>query len=68
MRAATLAARKQAGRVRQLYQAALADLFRAELSTDTLRRRELLRRLDVIGLRLGESADALSDAMLKRSH
>lgn len=68
VRAATLAARKQAGRMRQHYQTALAELFRADISSDTLKRRELLRRLDVIGLRLGESADALSDAMLKRSH
>ncbi|MEK8145676.1 hypothetical protein NKH18_43240 [Streptomyces sp. M10(2022)] len=37
-------------------------------SAHTLRRRELLRRLDVVGLRLGESAAVLSDAMLKRSH
>lgn len=68
VREATLAARKQAGRLRQHYQIALAELFRGEISADTLKRRELLRRLDVIGLRLGESADALSDAMLKRSH
>ncbi|MFC0624010.1 DUF47 domain-containing protein [Kribbella deserti] len=64
----TLAARKCAGRVRQLYQAALAELFQQELSIWLLKRRELLRRLDVIGLRLGECANALSDAMLKRSH
>ncbi|TDU87996.1 hypothetical protein EV138_1535 [Kribbella voronezhensis] len=64
----TLAVRKCAGRVRQLYQSSVADLFEQEVSTDLLKRRELLRRLDVVGLRLGECADALSDAMLKRSH
>jgi uncharacterized protein Yka (UPF0111/DUF47 family) len=64
----TLAVRKCAGRVRQLYQMAVAKLFEQELSTDLLKRRELLRRLDVVGLRLGECADTLSDAMLKRSH
>jgi uncharacterized protein Yka (UPF0111/DUF47 family) len=64
----TLAVRKCAGRVRQLYQSAVASLFEQEVSTDLLKRRELLRRLDVVGLRLGECADALSDAMLKRSH
>jgi hypothetical protein len=34
----------------------------------TLRRRELLRRVDVIGLRLGEAANALADGAVKRSH
>jgi hypothetical protein len=31
-----------------------------------VRRRELLRRLDVVGLRLNEAADRLSDAAIKR--
>lgn len=61
-----LSARKSAGRVRQHYQNSVAALFRAELSNDVLKRRELLRRLDVVGLRLGECAAALSDAMQKR--
>ncbi|NIK58548.1 DUF47 family protein [Kribbella shirazensis] len=68
VRRTAVAARKCSGRVRQLYQSALAALFLRELSTDVLKRRELLRRLDIVGLRLGECADALSDAMLKRSH
>lgn len=65
--AAALQVRKRGGRVRQLYQLAMTDLFAQKLSADLLKRRELLRRLDVVGLRLGECADALSDAMLKRS-
>ncbi|HEY3558446.1 MAG TPA: DUF47 family protein [Kribbella sp.] len=68
VRRTSVAVRKCAGRIRQLYQFALAALFERELSTDVLKRRELLRRLDIVGLRLGECADALSDAMLKRSH
>jgi len=66
--AATEAARKAAGQVRRHYQLAMAELLRQEVGTETLTRRELLRRLDVVGLRLGESVAALSDAMLKRSH
>lgn len=66
--AATSAARKAAGQVRRHYQLAMAELLRQEIDADTLRRRELLRRLDVVGLRLGECVAALSDAMLKRSH
>jgi hypothetical protein len=34
---------------------------------ESLKRRELLRRLDVIGLRLGEAAAAFADALLKRN-
>jgi hypothetical protein len=63
-----LAARKAAGRVRREYQTAVARLFEQELTADTLRRRELLRRLDVIGLRLNAAAADLSDALLKRGH
>lgn len=66
--AATSEARKAAGQVRRHYQPAMAELLRQEVGTGTLTRRELLLRLDVVGLRLGESVAALSDAMLKRSH
>ncbi|GAA2905564.1 hypothetical protein GCM10010517_71720 [Streptosporangium fragile] len=65
---AVLATRKACSRVRQLYQARLAELFAGPLEMDTLRRRELLSRLNAVGRRLGEAADALADAMLKRSH
>ncbi|MFI6791430.1 DUF47 domain-containing protein [Nonomuraea sp. NPDC050383] len=65
---AVLATRKCCSRVRQLHQARLTELFAGSLRMDTLRERELLGRLDAVGRRLGESADALADAMLKRSH
>jgi hypothetical protein len=32
-----------------------------------MKARDLLRRLDVVGLRLNEAADALADAAVKRS-
>ena len=62
-----LAARKEAGLVRRAYQDGLAQIFDSELSMDTLKTRELLRRLDVIGLRLAEGADALLDGLIKRA-
>lgn len=65
---AVLATRKACSRIRQLYQTRLTELFAGPLEMDTLRRRELLSRLDAVGRRLGEAADALADAMLKRSH
>jgi uncharacterized protein Yka (UPF0111/DUF47 family) len=66
-REATLATRKAAGRTRRLYQEQLAMLFDQPFGTETLKHRELLRRLDVVSLRLGEAADALADGALKRS-
>ena len=66
-RQAALATRKAAGQVRRLYRQQLAELLNGPLDNETLKHRELLRRLDVVGLRLGEAADALADGVLKRS-
>jgi uncharacterized protein len=66
--AAALQARKSAGRVRQAYQLEMAALLNEQVTATTLKRRELLRRLDVVGLRLSESADTLADGVLKCSH
>lgn len=60
-------AQKTAGQVRKRYQECLAELFKGdEVTVEMLRSRELLRRLDVIGLRLQESTAALSDGLMKR--
>lgn len=64
----TMEARSQASKVRILYQRRLAELFNSDEPTmDAFKARELLRRLDVVALRLREAADALNDGMLKRS-
>lgn len=65
--AAALAAHKRAGQVRHLYGVTVAALLAGEIDATVLKRRELVRRLDVLGLRLAECADALADAMLKRA-
>ncbi|MEX0836442.1 MAG: DUF47 family protein [Nitriliruptor sp.] len=56
--------------VRASYQHALAELLTdgQQVTPELLRRRELLRRVDVTGLRLAEAADALADGAIKRSH
>lgn len=61
-------AKKHGNELRRLYQHSLADLYEGDLTMDTLKYRDLLRRLDVVGLRLGEAADALADGVMKRSH
>jgi uncharacterized protein len=64
-----LAAKKMGNQVRQEYQSAVAELLRGEeVTMHVLKCRELLRRLDVVGLRIGEAADALADGAMKRSH
>ncbi|MGH3665891.1 MAG: DUF47 domain-containing protein [Egibacteraceae bacterium] len=57
---------KHATAVHHAYQQALLQVLEGPVTTDMLRSRELLRRLDVGGLRLGEAADALADGVLKR--
>lgn len=61
-----LASKKAANEIRRLYDAEVGRLFSGELTMDVLKSRELLRRLDVVGLRLNEAADVLSDAAVKR--
>jgi uncharacterized protein Yka (UPF0111/DUF47 family) len=53
--------------VRRQYEIQLAELLRGDVTMRVLKTRELLRRLDVVGLRLGEAADVLSDAAIKRN-
>ncbi len=66
VRGAALLARKND--IRQRYQNAMGEILDEPLTTGTLKRRELLRRLDVVGLRIQEAADALADGAVKRSH
>ncbi len=61
------AARRAGVQIRRLYELELAGLFRGEVTMRVLKTRELLRRIDVVGLRLGEAADALVDAAVKRN-
>ncbi len=61
-----LASKKSANEIRRLYDVELARLFRGKLTMEVVKCRELLRRLDVVGLRLNEAADRLSDAAIKR--
>lgn len=62
------AAKKACNAIRRGYQEQLALVLSADVTSEHLKQRELLRRLDIVGLRLGEAADALSDGVMKRWH
>jgi predicted phosphate transport protein (TIGR00153 family) len=59
-------AESAASQVRRGYEDAMAELLDGWTNTESLRQRELLRRLDVVGLRLGEAGNSLADGGLKR--
>jgi uncharacterized protein Yka (UPF0111/DUF47 family) len=61
-------ARGLSNQVRRLYLHRMAELFGGDLTMDVLTKRELFRRLDLVGQRLADAADALQDGLLKRSH
>ena len=64
--ASTAAARRAGTAIRREYEDAVAELFRRPISSEILKQREILRRLDVVGLRLSEATDVLADGWLKR--
>jgi high affinity sulfate transporter 1 len=61
-----LASKEAAEEIRRLYDVELGRLFHGKLTMEVVKCREVLRRLDVVGLRLNEAADRLSDAAIKR--
>lgn len=63
----SLAAKKSTNAIRRVFDQQVAALLVGSVTTTMLRERELLRRLDVVGLRLGEAADALAEAAVKRA-
>lgn len=70
--AGALDAKKVGTHMRRHYQVAMAQLFKeagdGPATIEVLKRRELLRRLDIVGLRIRETAVLLADAAVKRSH
>jgi hypothetical protein len=62
-----LGAKKSGNAIRRAYDVQLAALLQGEVTAEMLRTRELLRRLDVVGLRFATAADVLSDARIRRA-
>lgn len=60
-------AKKASNYVRRCYQREMAVLLVADFTEHSLKLRELLSRLDAVGLHLGEASDAWADAAMKRN-
>lgn len=66
-----LETKKAGNRVRRSYQYAIAEMLRDDdrvMTARIVKARELLRRLDIVGMRVSQAADVLADAAVKRSH
>ena len=63
----TLAARKASNTIRKEYEIVLAGVFANPADSEVLKQRELVRRLDVVGLRIAEAANTLADGYIKRA-
>lgn len=65
-RNACVRAKHHAGKLRRNYQDRLALVYGEELTMDTLKKREVLKRVDSVGSRLADAADALLIGIVKR--
>ncbi|WP_061300358.1 DUF47 domain-containing protein [Herbidospora cretacea] len=61
-----LEAKKAGGTLKRMYQYEIARILTSEITAETLRERELVRRLEIVGIAIGEAADAIADGAMKR--
>ncbi|GAA4104041.1 DUF47 domain-containing protein [Nonomuraea sp. NPDC050663] len=61
-----LEAKKAGGVIRRMYQYEISRIFSGELTADAMKERELVRRLEIVGMAIGEAADAIADGAMKR--
>ncbi|PZG19620.1 DUF47 domain-containing protein [Nonomuraea aridisoli] len=61
-----LEAKKVGGVIRKMYQYEISRIYSGEITADTMKERELVRRLEIVGVAIGEAADAIADGAMKR--
>ncbi|MCK2217966.1 DUF47 family protein [Actinomadura sp. ATCC 31491] len=62
-----LEAKKAGGAIRRMYQYEISRIFSGgELTPEAMKERELVRRLEIVGVAIGEAADAIADGAMKR--
>ncbi|AYY12497.1 DUF47 family protein [Actinobacteria bacterium YIM 96077] len=63
-----LEAKKAARMISREYQSEIAKIVDGAVSSQSLKHRELISRLDMVGIRINEAADVLTDGALKRGY
>lgn len=63
-----LEAKKAARLISREYQEQFAKIIDGSISPQALKHRELIKRLDLVGVRISETADVLTDGALKRGY
>lgn len=61
-----LEAKKSGGAIRRMYQYEISRIFSGELTAEAMKERELVRRLEIVGVAIGDAADAIADGAMKR--
>ncbi|MFI6504611.1 DUF47 domain-containing protein [Nonomuraea typhae] len=61
-----LEAKKAGGAIRRMYQYEISRIFSGEVTAVALKERELVRRLEIVGMAIGDAADAIADGSMKR--
>ena len=61
-----LEAKKAGGAIRRMYQYEISRIFSGELTAEAMKERELVRRLEIVGMAIGDAADAIADGAMKR--
>ncbi|WP_084964732.1 DUF47 domain-containing protein [Thermoactinospora rubra] len=61
-----LEAKKAGGSIRRMYQYEISRIFSGEIDANAMKERELVRRLEIVGMAIGEAADAIADGAMKR--
>ncbi|WP_031166372.1 DUF47 domain-containing protein [Streptosporangium roseum] len=61
-----LEAKKIGSTIRRMYQYEIARIFSGPVSAETMKERELVRRLEIVGMAISEAANAIADGAMKR--
>ncbi|GGL44055.1 DUF47 domain-containing protein [Planomonospora parontospora] len=61
-----LEVKKASGALQRMYQYEIAQIFSGEITSETMKERELVRRLEVVASAIGDAADAIADGAMKR--
>ncbi|GAA5080573.1 hypothetical protein HNP84_006087 [Thermocatellispora tengchongensis] len=61
-----LEAKKIGGNIQRMYQYEIARIFADEVTSQAMKERELVRRLEIVAVAISDAADAIADGAMKR--